>query len=413
MLPASVWTGASGSNVFRPFLFEGVSAGHGQLWAVLVNASGAVAESTPVFLRLDGVTNLFEHFTAGDTNTMDWNMIPGNYLRTYDSGSPATDATRDYILLVHGWRMQPWERRAFAATAFKRLYWQGYRGGFGLFSWPTDWTGTSYWDMISQANRQNYDRSERRAWQSAMALRRLLLNLNRQYPGSVRLLSHSMGGVVSSEALRIHGSRANSTPAIHTYVAAQPASVAHAYDAVNPEVVRNGLIIRSGMIVPEVYGAFPRTNGPQRYYMGMANAVGRTAQGVARTWNYHNFVDYALNTTQAWPLNQALKPDFGWDYAGVWRRGALFGTRLDLSTDAYEIFAHIATARSKALGCSEDPTHLVRGEIGNAFDLRANFSFQANTYEHSAEFNSTTMRRYPFWQQVLGTMSLTNTVPAP
>lgn len=84
-----------------------------------------------------------------------------------------------------------------------------------------------------------------------------------------------------------------------------------------------------------------------------------------------------------------------------------------MSEVALAVNAHIAIARSKALGCSEDPTHLVRGEIGNAFDLRANFNFQANTYEHSGEFNSTVMRRYPFWQQVLGTMSLTNTVQAP
>ena len=36
------------------------------------------------------------------------------------------------------------------------------------------------------------------------------------------------------------------------------------------------------------------------------------------------------------------------------------------------------------------------------------FGFKAGSHEHSAEFNSIIMYRYPFWRQMLGTMSLTN-----
>ena len=75
---------------------------------------------------------------------------------TVDSGgTPATTATlvttpyqydssitaeNNYILFVHGWNLAPWERDAFAETAFKRLYWQGYKGHFGAFQWPTDYS---------------------------------------------------------------------------------------------------------------------------------------------------------------------------------------------------------------------------------------------------------------------------------
>ena len=35
--------------------------------------------------------------------------------------------------------MESWEKDRFAESAFKRLYWQGYQGRFGVFRWPTDY----------------------------------------------------------------------------------------------------------------------------------------------------------------------------------------------------------------------------------------------------------------------------------
>ena len=32
------------------------------------------------------------------------------------------------------YNLEPWERDAFAETAFNRLYWQKYKGKFGFFS---------------------------------------------------------------------------------------------------------------------------------------------------------------------------------------------------------------------------------------------------------------------------------------
>lgn len=78
----------------------------------------------------------------------------------------------------------------------------------------------------------------------------------------------------------------------------------------------------------------------------------------------------------------------------------------------YEIFAHIAQAESDALGCAEDATHHVRGEIGGAVDLHAApFNFGPAANEHSAEFNSININRRTYWWQVLSRFSLTNGLP--
>ena len=93
--------------------------------------------------------------------------------------------------------METWEKDAFAETAYKRLYWQGYQGKFGSFRWPT----RSGFDTVSWQNPvttpNHYDRSELNAWKSAIPLRQLLVKLDQKYPGQMRLIAHSMGNIVA------------------------------------------------------------------------------------------------------------------------------------------------------------------------------------------------------------------------
>ena len=416
-LPLANWLNVGTNGFFLPMLFEGISTGQCMITFGIVSNSGPVlVMSSPLYLSLKRVTDLYEHWTVGDNTTTNW--ISPRSTRTPDSavyGPPVTNDDLDYLLFVHGWRLQPWERRAYASTAFKRLWHLGYKGRFGLYSWPTDYTPPSLLDMsLNPATRQNYDRSEQRAWSASLGLWELLVNLNRTQPGRVRLLAHCMGNIVASEALHLRGN-SSSVPLIHSYIATQASSVAQAYDAVNPEVVRpEGT---PGLDTPEVYAAFPHGNTNEPYFSRMTNATSRTAQGIARTYNFHNKDDYMLNNLNTWPANQLSKPDFGYDYDGEtwWRTAA--GTnaaQLHLSTDYGEIFAHLAQARSKALGCSEDATHIVRGEIGASVNLAAApFSFTSGTNDHSAQFNSVNMNRRAYWWQVLGTFSLTNNLPTP
>lgn len=397
-LPASFWSGATGSNAFRPFLFEGTGVGDGQLVAVLKQGATSVAESAPVHLKLRKVTDLFEHFTVGDTNDMEWNRVPFSYARTYDSGvyGVSSPQTSDYILFVHGWRMRPWERRAFAATAFKRLNWQGYQGRFGFYSWPTEYT------PVPGVPPENYDRSERKAWLSARGLRHLLLDLSKAQPDRVRVFAHSMGNVVVSETLKLHGSR-STAPVVHTYVASQAASVAHAYDAAGPETVETD----ASTDTPESYARYPLNQLP--YYAGMTNAV--RINGVTlepNIVNFHNRADFALNS---WLINQDTKPDAYWTYSkkvSRWERRNLGpNAPLFFPQDRYEIYAHIAEARSRALGAAERDGFVVRGQIGDQVNLFLGpFNYAGNDYEHSAEFRSTNMRRFSYWNQMLTTFGL-------
>ena len=313
-----------------------------------------------------------------------------------------TDAERDYILFVHGWRMQPWERRAFASTAFKRLWHQNYKGRFGLFSWPTDWVDDPFWQML--LDRQNYDRSERRAFNSAFGLERLLVELNRKHMGQVRMMAHSMGNVVASEALRLKGLNPSRPPVLDSYVASQAATVAHAYDAVNPETVESDFTTDT----PEVYAHYPLTGLP--YFRGMTNAVRKVA-GVAAIWNFHNKDDYALTK---WLINQDTKPDNGWQYlrpSQEWRRTLDSGEpllNLQFPQNTYDIYAHMAEARSRALGAAERGGYSVQGQIGFKINLNGvPFSYSANDYEHSAQFRSTILQRRTYWSQLLNSFGIT------
>ncbi len=423
-LSGTNWTAVTSNRFFLPFIFEGISTGRCVIvFALATNNGPDIALSRPFHLNLLRVTSLYEHWTVGDNTTTEWNQI-ANAVRTPDSAAftaPRTTEELNYILFVHGWRMLPAERRAFAGTGFKRLWQLGYRGRFGLFSWPTDYTTLTFWDFTELANLQNYDRSEQRAWKSGTPLHRLLSDLNGVYQNRVRVMGHSMGNIVASEALRLRNPA--QPPFVHAYAASQAASVAHAYDAVNPQVVRNDFTPL--MSTPEMYAAYPRVNGvTNAFFTGMRNAV--TIDPVTltrRSVNFHNEVDFALNSGVSWPLNQLTKPDLGWHsllpvttkqysfWRGATTRLYLSETNLD---QTYEIYAHIAEARSKALGCSEDPTHIVRGEIGSAVNLNvAPFNYQNGTHEHSGQFNSINMNRRSYWWQLLTTFSLTNGLPQP
>jgi|SRR5208283_805378 len=71
---------------------------------------------------------MYESWTVGEGNggTPATSATPYSPFQ-YTSASPEAN---QYILFVHGWNLQPYEKDAFASTAYKRLYWQGYKGRF-------------------------------------------------------------------------------------------------------------------------------------------------------------------------------------------------------------------------------------------------------------------------------------------
>ncbi len=223
---------------------------------------------------------------------------------------------QDTIVLVHGWNMRDTagrsDKKVFADTAFKRLYWQGFTGRFVAFNWPTftDVEGPRHvGGAVGPAANLTYNPSEFQAFRSGRALKNLLAGL----PGNRHLLAHSMGNVVAAEALRLW-SRQSAGPLVDTYVAMEAAVAAGLYgidgsDAFDISgtvpVVGNISWPRSVYDESRVdlnrfwWSGFPSLTGPAQAYMtGSRSAAG--------TWvNLYNPDDVATNL--AWRTNNLFK----------------------------------------------------------------------------------------------------------
>lgn len=366
--------------LYAPLLFEGRTPGKFTLVARFTRNGTPVAEAR-CWLDVRRMSEFYDHFTVGDTTTRDVSKIPDTPAQIQTATVPTT--TNDYILFVHGWRLQPWERRAFAETAYKRLWHLGYKGGFGLYSWPTEYIDGRLATVWKDKNPlQNYDRSEEKAWRSASGLR-VVLHAMSSAGLRVHLLAHSMGNVVASEALELEGESANPQLLVANYAATQAATVAHAYDPSTPRVLRN-----SAINTPNAYAIYPLTQGP--YFSSLRPAAGRVI-------NLHNRVDYALNY---WLTNQKYKPDVGWGYSaaqGFYRNGQSSAVLLSFPQNRGEIFSFVAQAWSNALG--REPQTMTGITI--SYDLNAApVNFGGKSTEHSGQFNSTFIRRHVYWSQL-------------
>ena len=386
------------------FLFDGVNTGRADL-EVEFAYNGKVVAKDAVQLDLKPIEKLYEHWTVGDTT--DWGdlrdpntpPIPTSASLTSDSG-PASERDlydKDYILFVHGWRMKPVERRNFANTAYKRLFWQGYKGRFGMFSWPTEWVNSnSYVDVLTDV--KNYDRSEQKAFNSAGALRNLLHSLDASYGADhVNLFAHSMGNIVASEALRQEAMAPVSTKIVNAYVASQAAFAAEAFDPIAPKDL---FTLPQAPTTFDIYDKFPPTGAA--YFSSISQAAGHL-------YNFFNPSDYALSNAFTWRENQRLKPDNGYEGSPlnpVFYRlsddtsGAPTPLNLNYPPDAYEAFAYAAEPRSGALGAT-GVSGVFGGTPGSQVNLKAAFSFSDAKWDHDAQFNGTLMQRRGYWRKMM------------
>ncbi len=394
IFPTNFWAkaGVSTNQPIAHLLFDAVSRGSGKLVISIYKNDGIakLAESQPINLKLQDVKEMYERWTVGDGNggapattaTLSTRLPPGVTTPfQYSSSSPEEN---EYILFVHGWNLAPWERDAFAETAFKRLYWQGYKGRFGAFQWPTEY-GFGSWKTVA-TDPDNYDNSEFNAWSSATGLLDLLNNLYIDYPSHVYVFAHSMGNVVAGEALKLAGSN----QVVNTYIAMQGAVPAHCYDQI-ADFRTISYPLDSGTL--DRYANYPTNNGPC-YFHGTA--------GAGSYINFYNANDWALAVLH-WQLDQDLKPDLAYSYKGTTFFAGSY--MLNLPQDTYQIFSYCDEARCYALGA--------QANVGGAFlpdqeiDLNASpYNFGSEHNGHSAQFNSDNMDRYLFWEQLLVSMNL-------
>lgn len=372
---------------------------------------GEVVGVSRVWLKLLDVKSMYDQWVVGDVEdaTPSTDYIPA-FTATHAGSihsnvlAQLTGGT-NYILFVHGWNMLRWEKQAFAETAFKRLWWQGYRGRYGAFRWPTYHMGLAnvYSTLV------NYDCSEYNSWKSATALENLVVHLNATNlcRGNVRVMAHSMGNVVTGEALRRLGTfRLTGTdlPYVRNYLALQAAIPTHTYDSSEFHKI-DFYPLAADNLTPNRYANYWRD--ADGVYFSATNGAGAYK-------NITNTNDYAL---KKWIIDQHTKPDESLGYwysaaaaatspqnSGI-RRGFLLWTRelfwpagtVDMA-DTHEIFAFGIEPRSGALGAATQ----VQGHFGGNQLLLMNepFYFGSTHDFHSKQFRSTIALQWEFWKQV-------------
>ena len=206
---------------------------------------------------------------------------------------------KDYILLVHGWNNSPFSKEYVGNTAFKRLFWQGFKGRFGFFRWPTfHFRGCRLYTILTPASTAR--------GRPLLGLLNLINQFNAgPFAGRVRIIAHSMGNVVVGEALR----RSQSGQIVHTYIASQAAISAHCYDATMPAMT---FPFGLGPNTPDVYAHYWQdgaTSQPHQWqsenrpsYMHPDYLLGKAG----RYFNYYNNRDAALMASGNWTSKSSL-----------------------------------------------------------------------------------------------------------
>jgi hypothetical protein len=398
------------------FIFCGVSEGTAQVVLDICDPSGNVLAETFANIWIKDIKNMYERWTLGESplarpaNTASLAMtglVPGNSPFSYD---PPADSTTPYILFVHGWNMRTIDKDNFAETAFKRLYWQGYQGRFGSFRWPTDGGFVGISTMATDlSEKDNCDRSEYQAWQSASGLLAKFADLDAEYPNHVYLLAHSMGNVVAGEALRLIGSK----QIVNTYVASQGSVSAHTYDATVTNYSFYYPPFSLAAYTPNIYG--------DRFSLVYGGGAGKVI-------DFYNTNDFALQRS-IWQLNQLLKPDtlvvLGtsvWDYGysgsandpPPWNhffKEPTTGTgtiNFDIQNsliNRYEVMSFAAQSWTTAFGATPGVQNTRRNVDLSQFwppDLTHPSHPYDEHFYHSGEFRGEYWQMQGYWAELLG-----------
>lgn len=330
----------------------------------------------------------------------------------------------DTVVFVHGWNNSDDpdldDKSATAETMLKRLYWQGFRGQFVTFNWPTFTdreADLNYFDLVQLPEwlALSYNPSEFQALRSANALKEVL-ETYRDPEGAlnpVHLYAHSMGNMVAGEALKLWADNFDNEEAlVTTYIAMQGAASAGAWgnNATDSDVF--------GRPVPDLYrfwqhgrdGISNPSLGAQSFWSG----AGFSAEN---QYNFYNEDDFALGW---WDFNNFSKDqyvqsfvwpfdyDFGFGNGGnvnddtFIRFPPFLGEALDLASDinipndlrdlgpnAYEIVAFFSQSASKPIGARpmdvgfspwEGDVDISTYDLLGGTDILINHSYQFGHY---------------------------------
>jgi len=398
------------------FLLEGKTAGKGDL-TFMVKKGGTELCRSSISLDLHPITEFYDTYHVGlvEYQRVWINRWLGTWSKTKWEVEVQPNAVQvqtnvayqarsdQYLLLVHGWNMTADDKLYFTQAAFKRLWWQKYKGGFGLFDWPT-FSDVSLWQAFYEARAaaHNFDDSEMIGWLCGTSLARLMENLNAS--GQLRLWVHSLGNIVAGEAIHKY----NGTYPIKTYIASQAAISGHAYcQDVTP----------LPSFAPETPRIFPY------WYTGDVTTTNRpylesNTNKVTRMCNYFNPHDWVLDI---WKFNTKTKPDdiigYGFRYGGntnsyndsadmtnrfyrVPRIGATESFQVGTTNlqERYAVFAYCLQSWCMPLGQAVNQAF-----SGTNLDLEADslLKYDNEYYSHSKEFRSNIIDQEPYYEHII------------
>jgi len=312
------------------FLFEAIGGAYG---------SGFSANPTLIFQTIVRYTNgqstiknqeidldlrdIKQFYTRWDINYGVNGGVNGTDLRTdlsfkdYPTPTTATQTSQvqneaffsgnDTTVLVHGWNNSDDpnndDKAATAETMFKRLYWQGYRGEFVSFNWPT---------YLSTGNpaTDTYNPSEFQAYRSAKALKEVLAGYRGTVPNlqPVHLLAHSMGNIVAGESLRLwtFDTPFNDDPLVTNYVAMNAAVSSGAYGSNDRLSLLS--VTFPGRPIPDLYRFWSHgRDGFSDSGLGLAYYFQSSFFAAENTVNMYNANDFVLGL---WGGNNLVKDQY-------------------------------------------------------------------------------------------------------
>jgi hypothetical protein len=401
----------TGTNVSEHYIFCGAQAGSAQVDLQILDPSQNVVGDATAYLQINEIKQMYERWTVGEEPSQPPKTTPVPAVDNVTTAflyTPPTSTNTPYILLVHGWNLETWNKDRWAETAFKRLYWQGYQGRFGEFRWPTGYGFAGWYSIATNfTEKDNFDNSEYQAWQSAVGLTNLLDQLNIEYPGQVYMLAHSMGNVVAGEALRLEGTN----QVVKSYVASQAAVSAHTYNT--------NIANYSFYYPPWSYHA----DTPNIYGNWFA---GNNGGGAGRAISFYNTNDYALQRS-VWQLDELLKPDgdvvegtTNWNYyysgstndpppwtTNFYKQIFGDGDVVDFNivtslNNRYEVMSYDAQSWTTALGATPGITNLSANlNLPIVWPPDPTGNNYTEHFWHSAEFRGDSTGEWNYWNTLL------------
>ncbi|MBI2824023.1 MAG: alpha/beta hydrolase [Planctomycetia bacterium] len=327
-------------------------------------------------------------------------------------GTASEGIDYDYVLQVHGWNMSPGDKEVWGDTAYKRLYWQGFEGRFGVFNWPT------YYDAQGPRSPEvlnfTYNPSEFVAYRSAAALENELIELMADYD-TTTVIAHSMGNFVVGEALRLWALANPTARLVDTYIAMPAAVPSGAYGNNQVQPHTEGFL--------DYYGAFPGLAGYPTLPLFTNNitAAGKwvniynPADFALNVWNVNNIARATNVQSTIWPYKYSFLPNLG---SGFWRFSSTAGDSSlyltnsvgGLGPNAYEILAFFAQSRTPPLGARDMGTGN-RWQSIPLTSLGYSESMPGGTARpnHSYEWHNDSQRTAPFWNQIIVSAGLSST----